>query len=297
MKHPVYICVNNLGHIVAQLNSLLFSVHGLADKSLEMNVQTQLAAIYSRLQEIVAMVAVAKKKETRSGKVVATEQPCQSLATSVSGSSGKDPSQSHQKQAESIRSSTNSSSITDEQKITKQLEEYQRALFKSNQKTEVGQQQQLNSNQSIAKILGSQTQISLEPLKVDTKSRKSCEDNSTTTISTSSSSNTSSSNLSISPRGEEISTVSVLENLRRRSSRDCYQDSSPPEKRSKCSVGDQLRPVVPPTSPQPTSSIGAGAGGSVNSKSKSSGKGKILQIACPMSAGGFCAVKIYHQTI
>merc|ERR1719422_1970594 len=169
-----------------------------------MNVQTQLAAIYSRLQEIVAMVAVAKKKETRSGKVVAvaTEQPCQSLATSVSGSSGKDPSQSHQKQAESIRNSTNSSSITDEQKITKQLEEYQRALFKSNQKTEVGQQQQLNSNQSIAKILGSQTQISLEPLKVDTKSRKSCEDNSTTTISTSSSSNT---NLSISPRGEEIS--------------------------------------------------------------------------------------------
>ena len=285
---------------MAQLNSLLFSVHGLADKSLEMNVQTQLAAIYSRLQEIVAMVAVAKKKETRSGKVVAVataEQHCQSLATSVSGSSGKDPSQSHQKQAESIRSSTNSSSITDEQKITKQLEEYQRALFKSNQKTEVGQQQQLNSNQSIAKILGSQTQISLEPLKVDTKSRKSCEDNSTTTISTSSSSNTSSSNLSISPRGEEISTVSVLENLRRRSSRDCYQDSSPPEKRSKCSVGDQLRPVVPPTSPQPTSSIGAGAGGSVNSKSKSSGKGKILQIACPMSAGGFCAVKIYHQTI
>merc|ERR1719336_900693 len=85
------------GHIVAQLNSLLFSVHGLADKQLELSVQTQLAAIYSRLQEIVAMVAVAKKKETRSGKVVAvaTEQPCQSLATSVSGSSGKDPSQNH----------------------------------------------------------------------------------------------------------------------------------------------------------------------------------------------------------
>ena len=43
------------GHIVAQLNSLLFSVHGLSDKSLELNIQGQLAAIYSRLQEIVAM--------------------------------------------------------------------------------------------------------------------------------------------------------------------------------------------------------------------------------------------------
>ena len=35
---------------MAQLNSLLFSVHGLADKQLELSVQTQLAAIYTRLQ-------------------------------------------------------------------------------------------------------------------------------------------------------------------------------------------------------------------------------------------------------
>ena len=35
---------------MAQLNSLLFSVHGLADKQLELSVQTQLAAIYPRLQ-------------------------------------------------------------------------------------------------------------------------------------------------------------------------------------------------------------------------------------------------------
>ena len=35
---------------MAQLNSLLFSVHGLNDKSLELNIQGQLAAIYTRLQ-------------------------------------------------------------------------------------------------------------------------------------------------------------------------------------------------------------------------------------------------------
>ena len=50
---------------MAQLNSLLFSVHGLNDKSLELNIQGQLAAIYTRLQDIVTMINVAKKKEVK----------------------------------------------------------------------------------------------------------------------------------------------------------------------------------------------------------------------------------------
>ena len=67
---------------MAQLNSLLFSVHGLSDKSLELNIQGQLAAIYSRLQEIVAMINVAKKKETKTK--VGCSSPADSVARPVS---------------------------------------------------------------------------------------------------------------------------------------------------------------------------------------------------------------------
>jgi len=220
------------GHIVAQLNSLLFSVHGLDDQSLELSVQTQLAAIYTRLQEVVAMVSLAKKKDVK----VKTEQPLVTSSTS---------SKDQGRQAEAA-ASLSVSSVTDEQKITKQLEEYQRALYKSSQKSEIGQ---YNPGQSMAaKLLESQTQNSPEqPLKVDVASRKSCED----------------SGCSESPRGE---VSSVLENLRRRASRDGFSVvESPPEKRSRRAAVAQGVPVTPATSPQPTSS---GSG-----RSKSSGKG------------------------
>ena len=88
------------------------------------------------------MVSMAKKIDTKSPKA-------ESLVTS-----------STPKSRESIHKSVDPkliASVTDEQKITKQLEEYQRALLKSNQKNETGQ---FNSNQSIAKILESQTQNS-----------------------------------------------------------------------------------------------------------------------------------------
>lgn len=49
------------GQIVAQLNALLFSIHGLADSCIEAKVEGQLAAIFTRLQEIVAMVQLSKK--------------------------------------------------------------------------------------------------------------------------------------------------------------------------------------------------------------------------------------------
>jgi len=218
------------GHIVAQLNSLLFSVHGLADKALEINVQNQLAAIYSRLQEIVSTVSMAKKMDSKSSKP-------ESLVTS---STPKPREPSHK----SIVDSKLIASVTDEQKITKQLEEYQRALLKSNQKNETGQ---FNSNQSIAKILESQTQNSPEPLKLDINNRKSFED-------------------SAAAGGEspiEQEATSVLENLRRRASKDSFNES-PPEKRMR---GPSVTPVSTALSPQPTSS------GSGSARNKSSGKG------------------------
>ena len=193
------------------------------------------------------MVSLAKKKDVK----VKTEQPLVTSSTS---------SKDQGRQAEAA-ASLSVSSVTDEQKITKQLEEYQRALYKSSQKSEIGQ---YNPGQSMAaKLLESQTQNSPEqPLKVDVASRKSCED----------------SGCSESPRGE---VSSVLENLRRRASRDGFSVvESPPEKRSRRAAVAQGVPVTPATSPQPTSS---GSG-----RSKSSGKGKILQnVARRDSAGIF----------
>jgi hypothetical protein len=53
------------GQIVAQLNALLFSIHGLADKGIESKVEVQLAAIYTRLQEIVTLVQITKTKDEK----------------------------------------------------------------------------------------------------------------------------------------------------------------------------------------------------------------------------------------
>ena len=49
------------GQIVAQLNALLFSIHGLTDKGIEAKVEGQLAAIFTRLQEIVTLVQITKQ--------------------------------------------------------------------------------------------------------------------------------------------------------------------------------------------------------------------------------------------
>ena len=207
---------------MAQLNNLLFSVHGLVDKNVELNVQTQLTAIYSRLQEIVTMVNMTKKKESSKSKAEAT-----SLVTS---STAKEDKQGELRMA------------SDEQKITRQLEEYQRALY--NKKSETAGQ--TNSNQNMAKIFGGQLNSSpAEPLKLDINGRnKSCEK---------------------SPESVEVS--SVLESLRRRSSKDSYQES-PPEKRLRASASSHgvMTPGSGADSPQPTSS----------GRTKSGGKGKIL---------------------
>ena len=190
------------GHIVAQLNSLLFSVHGLSDKSLELNIQGQLAAIYTRLQEIVAMINVAKKKETKTK--VGSSSPTDSAGRPVS----------------------------DEQKITKKLEEYQRALYQSSQTSDL-------SGPSLVNILGSQSQTSSQPLKLEVSRRRSMEE---------------------SP-GQAL----TPHHNRRRSSKDkeiLAVDGSPPEKKVRPSEEAGARSPQP--QPQPPSST----------KTKSSGKGK-----------------------
>merc|ERR1712154_388741 len=55
------------GQIVAQLNGLLFLVHGLNNTTIELNLQQQLIAIYTRLQEVVAMVEQAKNQQVENG--------------------------------------------------------------------------------------------------------------------------------------------------------------------------------------------------------------------------------------
>ena len=99
------------GQIVAALNSLLFTLHGLQDKGVEMNVQGQLSAIYTRLQEIVTMIEHAKKQEPV--RAAAAKEP-----TST-------PSHSElHKQLELVTSTKEA----EEQRIEAQLEEYQRAI-------------------------------------------------------------------------------------------------------------------------------------------------------------------------
>merc|ERR1719362_2289014 len=98
------------GQIVAALNSLLLTLHGLQDKGVEMNVQGQLSAIYTRLQEIVTMIEHAKKEPVRAAKAKDPASP---------------PSQSElHKQLELVTSTKEA----EEQGIGAQLEEYQRAI-------------------------------------------------------------------------------------------------------------------------------------------------------------------------
>merc|ERR1719237_855089 len=98
------------GQIVAALNSLLFTLHGLQDKGVEMNVQGQLSAIYTRLQEIVTMIEHAKKEPARAA---AAKDPAST------------PSHSElHKQLELVTSTKEA----EEQRIGAQLEEYQRAI-------------------------------------------------------------------------------------------------------------------------------------------------------------------------
>ena len=58
--------------IVTLLNGLLFHQHNLNNHTVEMNVHTQLGAIYTRLQEVVVMVEQAKKQQEAAKVAAAT---------------------------------------------------------------------------------------------------------------------------------------------------------------------------------------------------------------------------------
>ncbi len=88
------------GQIVAQLNGLLFLVHGLNNQQVELNLQKQLGAIYTRLQDVVAVVEQAKKQQdTIKDKTLKEQQ----------------------------------TKLKEEENIAKQLQDYQRALLQQHQ--------------------------------------------------------------------------------------------------------------------------------------------------------------------
>lgn len=100
------------GQIVAQLNGLLFLVHSLNNSQIEASLQTQLSAIYARLQEIVTMVEQAKKQQEEQ-----KEQPKLEI----------------HKQLEKLKESKK----LEEEKIAKHIQDYQRALLQQQQQQQL----------------------------------------------------------------------------------------------------------------------------------------------------------------
>ena len=128
------------GQIVAQLNGLLFLVHGLNNSTIELNLQQQLIAIYTRLQEVVAMVEQAKNQQQENG----TKKNELIISTPKQGKHGGNANvttinttsninnEMIQKELEKIKDSK----LKEEEKIAKHIQEYQRQLL---------QQQNINS--------------------------------------------------------------------------------------------------------------------------------------------------------
>merc|ERR1712079_670370 len=98
--------------IVTLLNGLLFHQHNLNNPNVELNVHTQLGAIYARLQEVVVMVEQAKKQQEAIKVTAAT-------ASAVAKKDEKHLKDNKQKE---------------EEKIAKHIHEYQRLLQKQHEK-------------------------------------------------------------------------------------------------------------------------------------------------------------------
>ena len=135
------------GQIVAQLNGLLFLVHGLNNSTIELNLQQQLIAIYTRLQEVVAMVEQAKNQQLENGGGTNLKKNEVILSSHKQGASKYNSGNSNittinttsninnemiQKELEKIKDSK----LKEEEKIAKHIQEYQRQLL---------QQQNINS--------------------------------------------------------------------------------------------------------------------------------------------------------
>ena len=127
------------GQIVAQLNGLLFLVHGLNNTTIELNLQQQLIAIYTRLQEVVAMVEQAKNQQVENGgsgnkkNEVIISSHKQGASKYNNGNSGVTTinttsninNEMIQKELEKIKDSK----LKEEEKIAKHIQEYQRQLL------------------------------------------------------------------------------------------------------------------------------------------------------------------------
>jgi len=99
--------------IVTLLNGLLFHQHNLNNHTVEMNVHTQLGAIYTRLQEVVVMVEQAKKQQEAAKVAAAT-------VAAVTKKEEKHLKDTKQKE---------------EEKIAKHIHEYQRLLQKQHEQS------------------------------------------------------------------------------------------------------------------------------------------------------------------
>ena len=128
------------GQIVAQLNGLLFLVHGLNNSTIELNLQQQLIAIYTRLQEVVAMVEQAKNQQQENGNkkneiIISSQKQGKyggnANVTTINTTSNIN-NEMIQKELEKIKDSK----LKEEEKIAKHIQEYQRQLL---------QQQNINS--------------------------------------------------------------------------------------------------------------------------------------------------------
>ncbi len=104
--------------IVTLLNGLLFHQHNLNNPTVEMNVHTQLGAIYTRLQEVVVMVEQAKKQQETAKAAAAAAAAAVASQAKKEEKHLKDSKQQQQKE---------------EEKIAKHIHEYQRALLKQHE--------------------------------------------------------------------------------------------------------------------------------------------------------------------
>ena len=129
------------GQIVAQLNGLLFLVHSLNSSQIELSLQTQLTAIYGRLQEIVTMVEHAKKQQEE-----------------------REPKNNEmiQKQLERMKESKQK----EEEKIAKHIQDYQRALLQQHDSSKLVSQiapiKETPASTNVVNLLKKQAQANIE---------------------------------------------------------------------------------------------------------------------------------------
>ena len=158
--------------IVTLLNGLLFHQHNLNNSAVEMNVQTQLGAIYTRLQEVVVMVEQAKKQQeaavSAAASVAAIKATNSEAVAASAGSNGlkKDQLEKHLKDTQKQK---------EEEKIAKHIQEYQRALLKQHEHQQLSKKE--NGMATILDVVGTNGSLITQPLEPQVDVVDSMEDN------------------------------------------------------------------------------------------------------------------------